>query len=146
MGRIKNRDIRVLVAEQIVQLYGGEDLYLTSIYIKDNNKDERYYLAKTLQYDEIGIGGISEEIAYVVREWYEKEYGFDIERVSESNECEYCGYYTNTQTTIVFKDCKLKPIKIYNDEHLNDSYGYLNEEIIADWKENNVTVEFKEVR
>lgn len=145
MGR-KNRDIRVLVAEQIVQLYCGEDLYLTSIYIKDNNEDERYYLAKTLQYDEIGIGGISEEIAYVVREWYKKEYDFDIERVSESNECEYCGYYTNIQTAIVFKDCKLKTIKIYNDQHFNGSYGYLNEEIIADWKENNVTVEFKEVR
>ena len=104
----------------------GLTVYLEHLIIKDN---DIWYHVCTMEeeYDT----PTSVWIARALNDYWDGE--FEIEEDFYDGDCELCGAFTNEIYTIINTKNK-QEIEVYIDNHLGDSQGTTEDEMIKDWE------------
>lgn len=145
MAKQNKPKVDILIVEHKVSLYSG-DAYLTELYIKDDNEWCLCNLYKDYEFEHLTI---NEAIAESLVKWFGNMYNYQINEEIIPIDCEYCGYYENREIVIYFnnykefKDGKLVDIEMYEDNHLGQSSGLSDDDVVDMWKKNNIYIEFK---
>lgn len=104
--------------KNVFKNYSNEVLF---IFLEENNNT--YNICEK-------IGHIEEPLSILIAEslnnWDSDLYKISYDYDMDCGECEECGTYYNKTWTIVFDKNKDRTIEIFEDDHLNGSYGFLD--------------------
>lgn len=135
----KNKIQEVKIIYQIQHLMGNT-IYLIHVFKKSDIKEHGWYHVETLEDD------TNKPLSVILAECLNRfgEYNIEVDSEIDDYECECCGFYWCTTTTITNTDTG-KSFEVYQDGHFGYDKGCTDEELIEDWLSIGYKVEIENV-